>query len=316
VGCCVLDVTAEGEAVAAARPGTVPIGHPLDGATATLVDAHGQPVPVGAPGELWIGGAGVSRGYLQRPEEDAARFGEDPLRPGGRVYRTGDLARVLPGGAIEFLGRVDDQVKIRGYRVEPKEIEHVLAEHPAVRQVAVVAREDTPGDRRLVAYLVADGKPTAEALRSRVLDRLPEYMAPAGFVVLDKLPLTASGKLDRQALPAPDLTSDMTRPYVAPRDALEEQMAAIWADVLGLERIGIHDDFFEVGGHSLLAVQIVARVRDTLGAELPLHSLFLAPTVAQLTDEARAQAPADDAALDDLLAGLSDDEVAQLLAEE
>jgi acyl carrier protein len=265
----------------------------------------------------------VSRGYLQRPDDTAARFADDPLRPGRRAYRTGDLARALPGGAIEFLGRVDDQVKIRGYRVEPKEIEHVLAGHPAVRQVAVVAREDQPGERRLVAYLVTDGNPTAEALRATVLEQLPDHMVPAGFVVLDRLPLSASGKLDRQALPVPDLSGDMSRPYVAPRDDLEATMADVWTDVLGIERVGVHDDFFELGGHSLLAVQIVARVRESLGVELPLHSLFMAPTVALLADEVRLHgggaAPevvdADVAELLEELEGLSDEEITRMLAE-
>ncbi len=262
---------------------TVPIGRPLANTTVTIVDRHGAPTPIGGAGELFIGGTGVAREYVDRDGETAERFTPDAFRPGGRTYRTGDLARFLPDGTVEFLGRLDDQVKIRGFRVEPKEIEHHLLQHPEVSDVAVVARDDQPGERRLVAYLVSSGYPTAESLRVLLASHVPEHMLPAAYVVLDRLPLTPSGKLDRQALPAPDLGAAMARAYVAPGSPIEETMARTWAEVLGVERVGVHDDFFELGGHSLVAAQIVARARAAFGVELPLHSLFTAPSVAELS---------------------------------
>jgi len=256
-----------------------------------VLDARLEPVPVGSAGELCLGGAGIARGYLGRPSATAAVFVPDPFaarRPdaGGRLYRTGDLARVRPDGAIEFLGRTDDQVKIRGFRIEPGEVEAALAGHPEVREVAVVARE-VGGDRRLIAYLAPrDGEepPAADALAEWLHERLPAYMVPAAFVSLAELPLTPTGKVDRERLPepAPDAVTGERAPYLAPRTPAEEALAAIWSDVLEVERVGVDDDFFRLGGHSLLATRVISRVRDRVGVELPLRALFEARTVAAL----------------------------------
>ncbi len=320
VGSCTYAVP---DAVPASAPRTLPIGRPLANTRCYVVDRHGEPLPVGVPGELWIGGAGVARGYAAQPDETAARFAADPFAPApARLYRTGDKARWLPEGDLEFLGRVDDQVKIRGYRIEPREIEQVLQSHPQVRQAAVVAREDVPGDRRLVAYVVADGYPTIDSLRATVSASLPDYMLPSAYLLLGALPLTASGKLDRRALPAPDdSTGELGRPFVAPRSDTEKQLAAFWSEVLHREQVGVEDDFFELGGHSLLAAQVVARVRSAFGVELPLHSLFTAPTIALLAIEVETLTGGelDEAAIDDLLgdlSDLSDDEIERLLREE
>lgn len=317
VGSCTFEVP---DAPPASAPRTVPIGGPITNTRAYVVDTRGEPVPIGVPGELWIGGAGVALGYAGDPEQTAERFTTDPFVPGGRVYRTGDKVRWRREGDLEFLGRVDDQVKIRGYRVEPREVEQVLLRHPQVRQVAVVAREDVPGDRRLVAYVVADGYPTVESLRDTLAGALPDYMAPSAFLLLGALPLSPSGKLDRRALPAPDASvGELGRPFVEPRTDMEVRLAKFWSEVLHCDRVGVEDDFFELGGHSLLAAQIVARVRSELGVELPLHSLFTAPTVALLAVEVEALTGADDdAALDELLGDLgdlSDEEIERLLRE-
>jgi amino acid adenylation domain-containing protein len=258
-----------------------PIGRPLSNTQIYLLDASGQPVPVGVAGELYIGGAGVTRGYRGRPGHTAERFVPDPFgrKPGARLYRTGDLGRWLPDGAIEFMGRNDAQVKVRGFRVELGEIEARLAEHAAVRQAVVVAREDVPGDRRLVAYLV--GGVETDTLRAHLRRSLPEYMVPAAFVVLEAMPLTPNGKVDRKALPAPDLASAEGE-YVTPRTPVEEVLAEIWAEVLRLERVGVHESFFELGGHSLMAIRVISRVRAVFGMELPLRVLFEGPTIAEL----------------------------------
>jgi amino acid adenylation domain-containing protein len=258
-----------------------PIGRPLSNTQIYLLDASGQPVPVGVAGELYIGGAGVTRGYRGRPGHTAERFVPDPFgrKPGARLYRTGDLGRWLPDGAIEFMGRNDAQVKVRGFRVELGEIEARLAEHAAVRQAVVVAREDVPGDRRLVAYLV--GGVETDTLRAHLRRSLPEYMVPAAFVVLEAMPLTPNGKVDRKALPAPDLASAEGE-YVTPRTPVEEVLAEIWAEVLRLERVGVHESFFELGGHSLMAIRVISRVRAVFGVELPLRVLFEGPTIAEL----------------------------------
>ena len=279
-----------GRSVAAA-PVRVPIGRPIAGLRAYVLDARLEPVPLGSAGELCLGGAGLARGYLGRPSATAAVFVPDPFaarRPdaGGRLYRTGDLARVRPDGAIEFLGRTDDQVKIRGFRIEPGEVEAALAGHPEVREVAVVARE-AGGDRRLIAYVAPrDGEepPAADALADWLHERLPAYMVPAAFVSLAELPLTPAGKVDRERLPepAPDAVTGERAPYLAPRTPAEEALAAIWSDVLEVERVGVDDDFFRLGGHSLLATRVISRVRDRLGVELPLRALFEARTVAAL----------------------------------
>jgi amino acid adenylation domain-containing protein len=278
----------------------IPIGRALANTTLFVLDRTNTPVPPGSPGELCIGGDGLARGYLNRPELTADRFIPHPWPPlettGERLYRTGDLVRQRPDGAIEYLGRLDHQVKIRGFRIEPGEIEAVLAGHPEIRECAVLARQDTPGETRLVAYAVTGADPAA--LRAWLQERLPDYMVPTAWVVLDALPLTANGKLDRRALPAPERIGSVDADS-APTDAVEEQLAAIWAEVLGLERVGIHDDFFALGGHSLLATQVVSRVRSAFEVDLPLRDLFESPTVAELARAVRqASGPAVAAAAD------------------
>jgi acyl carrier protein len=230
---------------------------------------------------------------LNRPELTAEKFIPDPFSedPAARFYKTGDLARYLPDGKIEFLGRIDHQVKIRGFRIELGEVESVLGRHPAVEEAVVIAREDVPGDKRLVAYVVASHEPTPtfSELRSFLEEKLPDYMIPAAFVPLDAMPLTDNGKVDRRALPAPDrMRPDLQEAFVAPRSQSEELVVGIWSNVLGLERIGVYDSFFELGGHSLLAVQIISRIREVFEVELPVRALFEAPTVAGLTERIEA----------------------------
>jgi acyl carrier protein len=279
-------------------------------------------VPVGAPGELLIGGEGLARGYRNQPEQTVERFVADPVGgSGARVYRTGDVVRVLADGNIEFLTRVDGQIKIRGFRVELGEVETVLAEHAAIDRVAVVAQDDPRGDLRLVAYVVlATSGDYVDALRAYARTRLPEYMVPAAIVTLAALPLMANGKLDRSALPSPESVAAPEREYVEPSTDTERRLATIWADAMSLERVGAQDDFFELGGHSLLATQVIARIRNEFGVQLPLHSLFTAPRIADLAREVEAlQGPAaatDDDGLAELLAeleGLSDEEATKLL---
>ncbi|WP_327243874.1 non-ribosomal peptide synthetase [Streptomyces sp. NBC_01320] len=280
-----------------------PVGRPLADLRIHLLDRHGQTVPVGVTGEIHVGGPGVARGYLGRPGLTAERFLPDPFGPpGARFYRSGDLARRNPDGTLDFLGRIDDQVKIRGYRIELGEIQAALADRPAVRDAAVVVREDRPGDRRLVAYVVMAPDASADGgeLRAALADRLPPYMVPAAFVVLDALPLTANGKLDRRALPAPEQQSLHTGgDYVHPRSQAEEAVTDIWAQILHTERIGVHDNFFELGGNSLLALRLVAAVQEQFDIDLPVRKVFDMPSVAQLAAEVETQLRADIARLDD-----------------
>jgi amino acid adenylation domain-containing protein len=275
----------------------VPIGRPIAGTTVHLLDSGLRPVPVGVPGELCAGGAGLARGYRGRPDLTAERFVPDPsgAPEGTRLYRTGDLARWRPDGTIEFLGRRDQQVKIRGFRVEPGEIEAALALHPEVGAVAVVPREDLPGGRALVAYVVPrEGSELPSELRDFLRGKLPEPLLPSFFVALPELPLNPNGKVDRRALaqrgPLPGGTGRAGQAFVAPRTPLEERLAAIWREVLRAEAVGVHDDFFALGGHSLLAFQVISRVKDQLGFAVPLADLFQNPTVAGLA-EALTQAP-------------------------
>jgi hypothetical protein len=243
-------------------------------------------VPIGTVGELYIGGAGVARGYLNRPQLTAEKFVPNRFSAvrGEYLYRTGDLARYLIDGNIEYLGRIDDQVKIRGYRIELGEIETMLKLHPSVREAVVVAREDTPGDRRLAAYAVpASASALAGELREFLKKRLPSYMVPSAFVFIDTFPLTPNGKLDRKALPLPETRSqEPDGSYVAPRTPTEEALARIWCEVLDLKQVGVHDNFFELGGHSLLATQAVSRTRDAFGIDIGLRALFEAPSIARL----------------------------------
>ncbi|RKH59256.1 non-ribosomal peptide synthetase, partial [Corallococcus llansteffanensis] len=292
-----VEVTAY-ECVRGALGRSVPIGHPVANTDIRLLDASLRPVPQGVPGELFIGGVQVGRGYLGRPELTAERFIPDAFSdtPGARLYRTGDVARWLPDGAIEYLGRADFQVKVRGLRIELGEIESALEQHPAVQQAVVVARAGTTAsDTRLVAYLVGRaGLPAveSEALRVFLVEKLPEYMVPSVFVPLAALPLTSSGKVDRKALPTPDVATAVPPAYVAPRTPTEERLASIWAELLRVERVGVHDDFFALGGHSLLATQLLSRLRAAFQFELPLRAIFKTPTLAALAsaiDEAQGR---------------------------
>ena len=306
VGCCVY--TARGDE----KDRAVPIGRPIINTQLYILDKYQQPVPVGVPGELYIGGAGVARGYLNRAELTAEKFVEvqiadcrlqidredfsqsafSNLQSAIRLYRTGDLARYLPDGNIQFLGRMDEQVKIRGFRIEPGEIEAALASHPAVREVTVLAREDQPGHKRLVAYLSAQqsSAPVAE-LRQYLKERLPEYMIPAAFVWLESLPLTTNGKVDRRALPAPESDrSELETAFVAPRTEAEKRLAEIWQQILGVPQVGIHDNFFDLGGDSILSIQVIARARQA-DLNLTLKQFFQQPTIAGLAAVAGAEAP-------------------------
>jgi amino acid adenylation domain-containing protein len=267
-----------------------PIGRGIANLRIHLLDERGQPVPAGAPGEIYIGGAGLARGYRNRPDLTAERFIHDPLdgERGGRLYRTGDLGRLLPDGQVAFLGRIDNQIKIRGYRIEPGEVSSVLDRHPAIRTSLVVAREDTPGNKRLVAYLILerDADLTYTEARDFAGEFLPDYMVPAAFVRLEAFPLTAHGKIDRAALPAPDPMNALQAEVAdGPSTETEQRIAEILGELLDLEEIGLDDNFFMLGGHSLLGAQLIARLRDAFGVEIALRSLFEGPTVAALSAE-------------------------------
>jgi amino acid adenylation domain-containing protein len=265
------------------------IGRPISNTQIYILDANHQPVPIGVPGELYIGGDGLARGYLNRPELTLEKFIPNPFSDDSseRLYKTGDLARYLIDGNIEYLGRIDNQVKIRGFRIELGEIEAALSQHPVVRETVVIARENSAGDKQLVAYLVPhqEPAPTNSDLRHFLKAQLPDYMMPSAFVVLEALPLTPNGKVDRRALPQPELRPELEPTFVAPRTPIEEILANIWGCVLGIEQVGIDDNFFELGGHSLLATQVISRVRNTLAVELPLRSLFETPTVASFAQQ-------------------------------
>jgi amino acid adenylation domain-containing protein len=338
---------------------SVPIGQPIANLRIHLLSRECQPVPVGAPGELHIGGVGLARGYLARPELTADRFVPDPIaaEPGDRLYRTGDLARYLADGAIEFLGRLDHQVKIRGFRIELGEVEAVLGRHAAIREAVVLARPDGAGQLRLVAYVVparraaAPEERAAEAETSELLtpesgrenaaggagreaeaalidevraalqETLPDAMIPSAFVLLDALPLLTNGKVDRKALPAPEGLGNRGRPYVAPRTPVEEKLAALWGELLRIEKVGVDDSFFDLGGHSLLLTQLASRIRKIFQVELPLRALFDLPTIADmaraiLARQVESTAAVDVAAMIARLQDLSPGEVEALLRSE
>ncbi|MGJ7607442.1 amino acid adenylation domain-containing protein [Variovorax sp. LT1R20] len=267
----------------AGRTGANPIGVRIPDLSVYVLDAHGRPLPVGCTGEMYVGGAGVARGYLRRPELDAQRFVPDPFSgvPGARMYRTGDLGRYLADGSLEYIGRNDQQVKVRGFRIELGEIEAQLLRLDGVTDAVAVAREDMPGDVRLVAYLAARAAFDPSAARAALRMHLPDYMVPAAFVVLDALPLTPNGKLDRKALPAPDSRTWHRRDHEPPQGATESALARLWAEVLGVERVGRHDNFFELGGHSILAVQLLDHMQRE-GLEVEIRHLFAEPTLSAL----------------------------------
>ena len=267
--------------------GFVPIGRPAANVRIYLLDAYLQPVPIGVPGEIFISSASMSREYLNRPDLTREKFIPNPFssEPGALICKTGDFGRYQPDGNIEFLGRKDDQVKVRGFRVELTEIEVVLSRYPAVLNTVVIPREDVPGNKRLVAYVVPvpEQTPTISELRRFLKEKLPDYMVPAAFVLLDALPLLPNGKVDRLALPAPNQTRpELEAHYIAPRTPIEQEIANIWADVLGLKQVGVHDNFFDLGGHSLLAAQLASRLAEAFGVDLSLRRVFEAPTVADL----------------------------------
>lgn len=293
-------------------PEKLPIGRPIDNLLIYLLDEKMLPVPVGEVGEIYIGGAGVARGYLNRPElteerflpnmfltlpenvshwrqnSDDDNFGTNWLQngnfPGGYLYKTGDLARYLADGNLEYIGRRDHQVKIRGFRIELGEIEAVLNQHPQIQQSIVTVREDVPGEKRLVGYILgtADCKITVQQLRQYLKEKLPVYMIPSAFVFLEKLPMLPNGKIDRRSLPVPDSINEVEENFVAPRTPTEEVISGIFAELLGISQLSIHDNFFELGAHSLLVIQFISRLRDCLGVEISVQELFQNPTVAEL----------------------------------
>jgi amino acid adenylation domain-containing protein len=306
--------TAIYSSAAAYRPGSndpvVSIGRPIANTQIYILDCRLRPLPAGVAGQLCIAGDGLTRGYLNRADLTAESFVPNPFsaKPGARLYKTGDLARYLPDGNIEVLGRKDHQIKLRGFRIELGEIEAVLTGHSEVLQSVVLLREDTPGDKRLVAYVTTRGiaAATANLLRAYLKEKLPEYMVPSAFVFLDDMPLTANGKLDRKALPAPDQSyREFEDGFVAPGNPLEELIAGIWAEVLKLEKVGIRDNFFDLGGHSLKATQVMSRVREAARLDMPLRALFEGPTVAELASRV-GQAISEAAELQELAQTLAE----------
>ena len=270
--------------------GPPPIGRPISNTVAYILDESFQPVPIGVAGELHVGGVGLARGYLNRPELTAEKFIRNPFSndPKSRLYKTGDLARYRPDGNIEFLGRMDHQVKIRGFRIELGEIESVLKDQGCIRKALVVAREDTPGGKRLVAYVVPeDGRnPTGSELRSFLREKLPEYMVPSACVFLDEFPLTPNGKIDRKALPEPDTGRPLgEEAYVAPQTDAEKALAAIWSEILRLEDVGTQDNFFNLGGHSLMAIRMISRIRSEFHVNLTLPAIFKHQTLEALAGQ-------------------------------
>ncbi|HEY7346678.1 MAG TPA: non-ribosomal peptide synthetase [Ktedonobacterales bacterium] len=307
-------VTTSGQVPPAGYPNQPPsLGRPIANTQLYLLDEQLQPVPIGEAGELYIGGAGLARGYLNRPELTAERFISHPFsaEPGARLYKTGDLARYLPDGQLAFLGRSDDQIKLRGYRIEPGEIVAALNQHPAIQANIVVAREDPPDEKRLVAYIVIDPEAaiTPGILQEHLLASLPDYMVPAVFVRLDALPVTANGKVDRAALPAPDHTNTLREEISEEPDTpVEALIAEMVSNLLHIDKVGMDENFFMLGGHSMLGIQLVTLIGETFGVELALRTLFEAPTVRMLSTEIQQQ-------LVTKLEAMSEDEAQHLLAQ-
>ncbi|HVG20949.1 MAG TPA: non-ribosomal peptide synthetase, partial [Blastocatellia bacterium] len=303
-------VTCAPAVAAPERQSAPPIGRPIANVRVYLLDRHLNPVPVGVTGELYVAGGGLARGYLNRPDTTAEKFIPDPFAdsPGQRLYRTGDLARYLADGNLEFLGRSDYQVKIRGFRIESGEIEFLLNAHPAVSEAVVVAREAAPGDKRLVAYVVSKSGLTVAAseLRGLLKESLPDYMVPSAFVMLDSLPLTRNGKIDRDRLPPPDGSRpDLEKGFVAPASQLERAIASIWQDALRVDRVGRYDNFFDLGGHSLLMVEVHTRLRDVVNRDLSIIDLFKFPTVSSLAQRLRQSGGEQPAARENQERGIS-----------
>ncbi len=303
--------------------GTVPIGKPITNVDMYLMDDRQELVPVGEPGEIYVGGPTSGRGYLNRPELTAERFVPDPFADSGaRLYKTGDRARYRADGTLEFLGRLDDQIKIRGIRIEPGEIEAALSQHSAIEESAVVAGENGFNEKRLVAYLTPKGNrpPTASELRSFLNNKLPEYMVPSTFVTLHSLPRTHSGKLDRRALPGADFKKRaIEKPYITPRNPIEEALALVWAEVLGIDKVSVDDDFFDLGGHSLAVTQVISRLQERFQAEFSVRSVLEAPAfadVAALISQTQAKRfkPDDVNRILSDLESMSDDEAQYLVA--
>ena len=305
---------------------SIPIGRPIGNTLVYIVDPNLNPVPIGVPGELCTGGAGLARGYLHNQNLTDEKFIPNPFSPNSndRIYKTGDLARYLPDGNIEYLGRMDHQVKIRGFRIELGEIEVALKRHASLREAVVILREDKPGDKRLVAYLMPNkkSKPTTSELQLFLKETLPDYMIPSVFVWVNTLPLASSGKLDRRAFPIPDyLGFEERKAYIAPRNATEQTIAVIWQKLLGVDKVGIHDNFFELGGHSLLVTQLISRVRDTFHVELPVRYIFDAPTLDALAKDIETfirKESVDPERIDQVLKlakNFSDEEVKKLIAQ-
>jgi len=261
---------------------TIPIGRPLANTKTYILDQHLQPVPMGVSGELYIGGDGLARGYLNRPELTEEKFILNPFAE-GRLYRTGDLARYLPDGNIEYMGRIDNQVKIRGFRIELGEIETFLNTHPQIQETVVIAREDITGNKRIVAYIVGDNaRLNTNEVREYLKQKLPEYMLPSAFILLKNFPLTPNGKIDRKALPAPELDLSTEGQLILPRDTIELKLAQIWSDLLGINPIGVTNNFFELGGHSLLAVRLMSHIQQQFHKKLSLATLFQNSTIEQI----------------------------------
>jgi acyl carrier protein len=300
---------------------SIPIGKPIGDRKVYLLDKDLHRVPIGVPGELYVGGASVARGYLNQPTLTSEKFIPNPFCQGDTLYKTGDLICRLHDRNLEFLGRIDTQVKIRGFRIELGEIEAVFIQHPEIKQVVVIARENQPGNKYLVAYLVAKDHPlNPSTLRNFLKKSLPDYMIPAAFVFMEALPLTPNGKINRRALPAPDVDQrNLEVDFVAPSTPTEQELAMIWVEVLKVKQVGIHDNFFELGGHSLLATQFISRLKEAFSLDFSLRYLFENPTIAELTQKVITQQieQAENDALIQILGEvdqLSEEEVTQQLS--